>query len=132
MFSPNGGSVLLVFHSRLKRWLQPGGHVEPEDADLRAAALREAAEETGLGELESLPAVPTIFDVDVHPIPARREQPAHAHFDVRFLFRARREQSAMVVAGSDAGSVRWVERAELSSLNGSGLMLRVACKLENS
>src|SRR4029077_12960746 len=27
----------------------------------------------------------TIFDVDVHAIPAHKRDPAHSHFDVRFL-----------------------------------------------
>src|SRR5450631_4506903 len=45
----DGARVVLVFHRKLSRWLQPGGHAEPEDAgDLTRTALREAREETGL------------------------------------------------------------------------------------
>jgi 8-oxo-dGTP pyrophosphatase MutT (NUDIX family) len=79
--------VLLIFHRRLQRWLQPGGHVEPEDADLPAAAEREVLEETGVALDQAVPRV--IVGVDVHDIPAREpDEPPHLHHDVVFRFRA--------------------------------------------
>src|SRR5687768_10285144 len=39
-------ALLLVLHKKLGIWVQPGGHVEPEDGSLQAAAAREALEET--------------------------------------------------------------------------------------
>jgi 8-oxo-dGTP pyrophosphatase MutT (NUDIX family) len=81
-----GLRVVLVLHAKLNRWLQPGGHAEPSDGgDLRVTALREAQEETGLA-VELIGGGP--IDVDVHTIPARRDEPEHQHLDVRFLFRA--------------------------------------------
>ena len=81
------GDVLHIRHRALGRWLIPGGHLEPGDTSLPAAALRELAEETGLvarpGDVE-------LIDIDVHPIPAslRTAEAAHQHFDFRFLARA--------------------------------------------
>src|SRR5512145_2862034 len=43
-----GQRVLLLFHEKLRRWLQPGGHAEPGETQGEAIALREALEETGL------------------------------------------------------------------------------------
>ena len=52
------------------------------DPDTFKVALREAREESGL-EVRSLDEA--IFDLDVHLIPARGCEPAHYHYDVRFL-----------------------------------------------
>ena len=86
-----GTSVLLIFHEKFRRWLQPGGHVDPEDGDLVAAALREVQEETGLSEVDVVGE--GWFDLDIHDIPARKGDPAHQHFDVRILLRARTGQA---------------------------------------
>ena len=103
VLSPAQDALLLILHGKLQRWLQPGGHVEPGDADLLAAARREVLEEVGIAEIELL--APTPLDLDVHDIPALRADPPHAHFDVRFLFRA---SSLEFRAGSDAKAARWV------------------------
>lgn len=86
VLAPERDRVLLVFHRRLQRWLQPGGHVEPEDADLAAAARREVVEETGV--VPNPRRAPVLIGVDVHPIPARTDEPAHWHHDIVFRFLA--------------------------------------------
>ena len=76
----------MIQHRKLGRWLQPGGHVDDEDTSWRAAAQREVKEEVGLSAFIALPDADHLFDVDVHPIPARPDVPAHFHYDLRFLF----------------------------------------------
>jgi len=76
--------VLLTHHRKLDRWLQLGGHADG-DANLARVALREAEEESGLGDLV---VEPQIFDLDRHLIPARGDDPQHWHYDVRFVVRA--------------------------------------------
>ena len=108
VLSPDGGSLLLVRHEKLRRWLQPGGHIDADDADVVAAARRELAEEAGLADLTL--EVEGVFDLDIHVIPAFGAEPFHEHFDVRFAFRAPSDE---LHAGSDAKAARWVPLSEM-------------------
>lgn len=74
--------ALLLHHRKLNRWLQPGGHIEASDTSAYAAACREAREETGVAS--DITHDDTLFDVDVHPIPARAHENAHLHYDLRY------------------------------------------------
>jgi len=103
--------VLLVHHRRLARWLQPGGHVDPEDASPDAAARREVEEETGIGRL--LPRG-GLVDVDVHPIPARGEEPAHHHFDLRFGYVT---TDTRITPADEVHDARWVAFGRLSDFD---------------
>src|SRR6185295_7041763 len=80
--SEDHSQTLLVHHVKLNRWLQPGGHADG-DRDVERVALREANEETGLQHFTL--AKHEIFDIDIHPIPARKDFGAHDHYDVRYL-----------------------------------------------
>lgn len=85
VFSPGRGSVLLVHHARLERWLLPGGHVERGDTTVQAAAAREVLEETGA---EIGGSAPILIGIDVHPIPSNGREPLHLHHDLIFAFEA--------------------------------------------
>jgi 8-oxo-dGTP pyrophosphatase MutT (NUDIX family) len=80
-------AVLMIWHEKLSRWLQPGGHCEPDiDQTLPDAALRELVEETHI-PAEAIRLIQrNIFDVDIHPIPAHGDEAAHLHYDLRYLF----------------------------------------------
>jgi 8-oxo-dGTP pyrophosphatase MutT (NUDIX family) len=114
--SASGDRVLLLNHRKLRRWLQPGGHADPGERAGEVVALREAREETGIQELALHPAAPRPLDVDVHPIPARRDEPAHKHLDLRYLVVAPDDATPRRLA-SEARALRWFTWAELERLD---------------
>lgn len=122
--SPDHRRFLLLRHRKLGRWLQPGGHADGE-ADVRAVALREAREESGLAELEVLRPDGTSLpiDVDVHLIPEREGEPAHLHHDIRFLVVARRETLART--SDEANELRWFELERLEEAVDEESLLRL-------
>jgi 8-oxo-dGTP pyrophosphatase MutT (NUDIX family) len=125
VLSPDGGSLMMILHAKLGRWLQPGGHVDPGDADVLAAARREVREEVAIDGLEPVAdGVP--FDLDVHPIPARGSEPGHEHFDVRFLFRA---ESTEFAPSPEVREARWMSLEELVRSHESAGWVRVLGKL---
>jgi len=112
----------LVLHRKLGLWLQPGGHVEPDDASMPLAALREVREETGLA---ARLAAERPVHLDIHEIPDRADMPAHLHLDVRFLVIA---DSGTLTLSDESTDVRWWTIAEATGAGDESLarLLRAA------
>jgi len=106
--NPENTHTLLVHHAKLNRWLQPGGHADG-DEDLLNVAQKEMHEETGLDQLPLL--ANTIFDLDIHPIPARSNFPEHLHYDVRFAFVASMQQEIKI--SDESNDLRWIALDEV-------------------
>lgn len=104
---PAGARVVMLHHGKLNRWLQPGGHSEAADAgDMEATALREAREETGC-RVRLHARAPRPLDVDIHTIPARKNEPEHLHLDVRFLVVAENPEALAHDPGESSGA-QWL------------------------
>ena len=121
--SADGDRALLMHHRKLGIWVQPGGHADG-DGDLAAVALREAEEETGLRGLRIEGGV---FDLDRHLIPARGSDPAHYHYDVRFVVRAGADEAFVVNEESHALAWRPI-RDIASDSHADGSVQRMARK----
>jgi 8-oxo-dGTP pyrophosphatase MutT (NUDIX family) len=102
---PSRDVCLLLFHTKLQRWLQPGGHADG-DTNLARVAWREATEETGI---EGLVVVAPAIDVDIHRVDPPKED-AHLHLDVRYLVIA--PPGAEAVGNHESQGFRWVGLAE--------------------
>jgi 8-oxo-dGTP pyrophosphatase MutT (NUDIX family) len=121
--SADGERALLMHHRKLDIWVQPGGHADG-DGDLASVALREAQEETGL---RGLRIEGSIFDLDRHLIPPRGNDPAHFHYDVRFVVRADGGEGFVVNEESHALEWRPV-RAIAEDPHADGSVRRMAQK----
>jgi 8-oxo-dGTP pyrophosphatase MutT (NUDIX family) len=117
--------VLLTHHAKLNRWLQLGGHSDGDANPLRVAC-REAEEESGLSVQ---PVFASLFDLDIHPIPARLQEPAHLHFDLRFALRV--VGSERFTPSSESHELQWVPIAELDRFTRERSMARMAEKWTN-
>jgi 8-oxo-dGTP pyrophosphatase MutT (NUDIX family) len=118
---PESGRLLLLFHRKVQRWLQPGGHADG-DANLAGVACREAEEETGIAGLAVV--VPAI-DLDVHVFhSAAGTEPDHLHLDVRHLVIA--PAGAVPVGNHESEGLAWVERSALPTYDVDAGTLRMA------
>ncbi|MET9915197.1 NUDIX domain-containing protein [Streptomyces sp. NPDC006476] len=103
--------VLLIHHLASGRWAQPGGHPQDSDRTLGQAVRREIAGDgrhrAGLGD-------GTPVHIDVHTIAARsdKNEPAHVHYDVRYLFRAR-GPVGLTLQGEEVGAAQWRSPSDL-------------------
>lgn len=133
-------SLLLLRHAKLGKWLQPGGHSDG-DSDTAGVALREAAEETGLASLvvvspaaffgdRNVPIFP--LDLDVHGIPARGSEPAHVHWDVRYLVvpgNATGPSTPVPTRNHESLAIAWVELDEIGERTTEESVLRLGRKV---
>jgi 8-oxo-dGTP pyrophosphatase MutT (NUDIX family) len=102
VLSPGLDAVLLNLHGKARRWFHFGGHHEPGDGSLLGTAAREAAEESG------------IHDLDIHPVPVHldrhtvgfcRPHGTVDHLDVRYAALA--PAAARAAVSDESLDVRW-------------------------
>ncbi|CAN5749146.1 hypothetical protein BH24ACT15_BH24ACT15_16050 [soil metagenome] len=104
--------VVLHLHKRLKRWLQPGGHLDggewPHDG-----ATRESHEETGLTVWHP-PTGPVLLHVDAHD-----GGRGHRHLDLRYvLFAGDADPSPPPDESQDC---RWFDLDDATAIADAGL-----------
>ncbi|MFJ6760214.1 NUDIX hydrolase [Streptomyces sp. NPDC091273] len=117
------GRILHIHHNAIGKWLLPGGHLEPADNTLLQAAGRELTEETGIPPHVITPHGETPLHIDVHPIDANpaKDEPAHQHFDFRFLFRTTADIGE--IQTEEVSDAAW---RELDTINDPNLRKHVA------
>jgi len=96
-----GTHALLTLHPRFGRWLQLGGHCEETDADIVAAALREATEESGIDDLTIDPEPAALH---VHPVTCSLGVPTR-HLDMQFIVHAPKD--AEIARSDESLDLHW-------------------------
>lgn len=110
--------ILLMKHSKLGMWLQPGGHIEERETP-DEAAKRETLEETGFEiefvkefvpdeTLDETDNCPRPFNINLHPI-----RDDHYHCDFQFLARVKNQRKASHADEHDG--MKWFTKQELES-----------------
>lgn len=106
VIDPERERVLLTLHKKLRMWLQMGGHCEPSDNTLAAAALREATEESGIPSLRLLQSTPVRLD--------RHHTPCAWHLDVQYAAVAPR--GAVEAISDESLDLRWFAYAQVADV----------------
>ena len=94
--------VLLTLHRKANLWFQFGGHLEPDDATLAGAALREATEESGV---TGLVLEPEPVHLDRHEVPFCDPRGGARHLDLRYVATA--PAGAEHAVSAESIDVRW-------------------------
>ena len=116
--------VLLIHHKKLRKWLPPGGHLDPNELP-SVAAVREVFEETGF-EVELLPqenvwierwnasSFPRPYMCLLEEIPEHNGHPAHQHVD--FIYLARLTGGNHNTNHQEIHDMRWFSLHEIENL----------------
>lgn len=104
LLNKDHSKALLMHHAKLNMWVQLGGHCDGNSHVLEVA-IKEAQEESGIQNIT--PIHESIFDIDVHFIPEGKE-PAHYHYDVRFLLQVTSNES--VIQNHESKELRWISK----------------------
>tara|TARA_Y100000815_G_scaffold233987_1_gene225819 strand:+ start:693 stop:1244 length:552 start_codon:yes stop_codon:yes gene_type:complete len=120
--------VLMTHHRQLNLWLQFGGHADG-CYNLLEVALKETREESGLNQFDILS--DKIFDLDIHDIPKRENEPSHLHFDVRFIFETKRGIEKITIS-NESYDVAWIHKNDVLNKNPEKSIARMLKKTNNN
>lgn len=131
LISADGKRVLLNHHKFLDMWIGFGGHADG-DADILSVCRREIIEESGIEDIEAL--TDSIVDVSVHPVPEnpKKGEPAHKHFDIRYIFRVKNPANENFAISDESVSLRWCNYDEaMTIVNKNDKITRLLTKWKN-
>jgi len=132
IFVVHEGTILLIHHRKLDKWLPLGGHIEL-DEDPEIAALREAREESGL-DVELIGERPPTTEPGTRALIAPRFLDIHriseTHEHIGMIYWARPKACSLTLADAEHHDIRWYSATDLDSLQPpmSGAVKWYCCK----
>ena len=105
LLNVQGDQILMNHHKSLNMWLNFGGHCDG-DEDALTVAIRETMEESGITAFK--PVTSNIVDIDIHMIPAngKKGEPAHEHFDIRYVMQMTGNQNPII--SDESNDLKWM------------------------
>lgn len=110
LLDKKGENALLMYHRKLNKWVQLGGHCDG-NRDVLAVAIQEASEESGIKDI--VPVSREILDLDIHLVPSNGIDLEHFHYDVRFLLKINSDER--IQANHESLDLKWFS-SDISSL----------------
>lgn len=120
--------VFMTHHKKLNRWFQPGGHSDG-NANTLAVSMTEASEESGIEDVFIQPLSHEIFDIDIHSIPARKDEPEHLHYDIRFILEADMQQPLRI--SDESHEIAWVPIDKIGDYSNEPSIIRMKNKMKD-
>ena len=122
--------VLMAYHNLYQSWAWLGGHADG-DADLKAVALKEIREESGLESVRFV--TEDIFSLEILTVDGHEKRgsyvPSHLHLNVSYLLETDEEEVLRIKPDENSG-VRWFSLEEaLAACSEPWMIERVYKKL---
>lgn len=127
LLNVKGDKILMNHHKFLGFWMQFGGHADG-DEDILAVAIKETMEESGITSFK--PVTADIVDLDIHEVPAntKKNEPAHFHYDIRYVMQMTGEQQS--VLSDESIALQWMTFDEAKE-KGDEKLSRYIQKVQN-
>lgn len=128
--NPDRTKVLMIYHNIYQSWSWIGGHADGEE-DLKAVAMRELTEETGVKQAKLVSE--EIFSLESLTVDGHEKRgkyvSSHLHLNVTYLAVAQ-EEEGLVIKPDENNGVRWFKIEEaLKACNEEWMVERVYRKL---
>lgn len=103
--------VLVIFHNKLQKFLQPGGHIEKDDKNIVFSAAREVREETNLNNIAlcswCLENNSPIM-IDAHKIPKNKQKNEREHYHHDFMFIFTTKEKGITLDTNEVSDFSWM------------------------
>ena len=123
----NLGHVFFTHHKKLDKWFQPGGHSD-SNANTLAVAMKEASEESGIEDVFIQPLNDNIFDIDIHTIPARKDEAEHLHYDIRFILET--DMNHPLNISDESHEIAWIALDDIPKYTNEESIQRMVKKMK--